>query len=154
MANDTDKLYDAVRGLPFSDEPGWDQLSTAQQQFVSMFVVEGQVFNGGFPQLYSNECDSYLPAALAGYRAIGAKPQVEIVEQVMAMVRDDPWSGPSDTWPDPDAEEPPPGSKTIEVFDDQWSALDGARLDRIKLWYLNAHPDDFRHPTRPGPTPP
>lgn len=151
MDHDTDKLYDAVRGLPLSDEPGWDQLSTAQQQFVSMSVVEGQVFNGGFHQVYFNDCHAFLPAALAGYRAIGAKPQAEIVELVLVMVRDDPWSGPPDIWPDPNAEEPPPGSKDIGVFDDQWSALDGARLDRLKLKHLNAHPDQFRHPTKPGP---
>lgn len=108
MDHDTDKVYDAVRGLPYPNEPGWDQLSTAQQQFVSMSVVEGQVFNGGFHQVYFNDCHAFLPAALAGYRAIGAKPQAEIVERVMAMVREDPWSGPPDIWPDPNAEERPP----------------------------------------------
>lgn len=154
MDHDTDKVYDTIDRLPGPEEPGWDRLTPSQQQFVSMSVVEGQVFNGGFHQVYFNDCHAFLPAALAGYRAIGAKPQAEIVERVMAMVRDDPWSGPPDIWPDPNAEERPPGSKDIGVFDQQWYALDLRELRRLKLDYLNAHPDDFRHPTKPGPNPP
>lgn len=154
MDHETDKVDQAIDRLPGPEEPGWDRLTPSQQQFICMSMIEGQVTNGGFPQLYSNECDSYLPAALAGYRAIDAKPQAEIVERVMAMVREDPWSGPSDTWPDPDAEQPPPGSKDIGVFDDPWYALDLRELHRIKLDYLKAHPNQFRHPTKPAPNPP
>ncbi|MFI4915147.1 MAG: DUF4375 domain-containing protein [Phycisphaerales bacterium JB060] len=154
MDHDTNKLYDAIDRLPGPEEPGWDRLTPSQQQLICMSMIEGQVTNGGFHQVYFNGYQQYLPLALAGYRAIGAKPQAEIVELVLAMVRDDPWSGPPDIWPDPDAEERPPGSRDIGVFDQQWYALDLRELRRLKLDYLNAHPDRFRHPSKLGPNPP
>src|SRR5690606_35459196 len=108
-----DKVDAALGPLPLMSQPGWDRLTPAQRWFVAMEVVEGQVGNGGFHAVYFNDCAGYLPLALAGYEAIGAAAQAEIVRSVLQTMKEDPWAGPPNTWPDPDAEDSPPGSKDI-----------------------------------------
>ena len=138
--NLADNVLDSI---VYPDNPKWDQLSAAQKQLVCMSIIEGQVTNGGFHQVYFNDCHQYLPLALDGYRAIGAKEHARIVEAVMAMVAEDPMTGPPEIWPDPHAPEPPEGSKEIGDFDRPWYALDAARLQWMKNWYIESHPDEF-----------
>lgn len=138
-----DKVDAALGALPLMSQPGWDSLTPTQQWFVAMEVVEGQVFNGGFHAVYYNDCAEYLPLALAGYEAIGATAQAEIVCSVLQTMRDDPWAGPPNTWPDPDAEDSPPGSKDIGEFDEPWEKLDTSVWD-LKAKYVDEHREEFR----------
>ena len=139
-------VQDIIDALPMPIDPGWDELTTAQQQLTCMFTIEGQVFNGGFHQVYYNNCHPYLPMALDGFRAIGATDYAEIVEQVMAMVAEDPRTGPPEIWPDPNAPDLPEGSKDIGDFDRLWYALDWHQMMRKIHAYIVSHPDEFPRP--------
>lgn len=138
-----ERINDAIGSLPNAGELGWDRLTDTQQRFVAMGVVEGQVTNGGFHAVYYNSCHEYLALAASGYQAIGAREQATIVQNVLTMMASDPWAGPPNTWPDPDAAEPPPGTKDIGEFDDQWYALDLNALDLLKARYIEDHPAEF-----------
>ncbi len=147
MTSPDPKLADTVLdALSYPDDPRWPTQNAAQQQLVCMSIVEGQVFNGGFHQVYFNDCHQYLPLALEGYRAIGAKDHARIVERVMAMVAEDPMTGPPEIWPDPDAPDRPESALNIGNFDDPWYALDAVRLRWLKSWYIERYPDKFPQP--------
>lgn len=126
-----------------AEEAGWERLTPAQQQFVAMNAVEGQITNGGFHAIYYNNCAAYLQLAMEGYETIGAKPQAELVRTVLAMMSEDRWAGPPETWPDPKAESPPSGSKDIGVLDEPWYALDLQALSSLKANFIEAHPETF-----------
>ncbi|MBX3410212.1 MAG: DUF4375 domain-containing protein [Phycisphaeraceae bacterium] len=129
--------------VPGPGEPGWDRLTRAEQWLVAMSIIEGQVTSGGFHAVYYNSCDGCLPLAIEGYDAIGAAAQKELLEKVVAMMAADPWAGPPNTWPEPDAPERPEGSGDIGVFDEAWYRLDLRRLDQRKLVHVTAHPERF-----------
>lgn len=46
-----------------------------------LYVVDGQVCNGGFLQLYENEYGPSVPLAVEGFRAIGREDLAELVEE-------------------------------------------------------------------------
>ena len=51
-------------------------------------MVECEIGNGGFGQLFDNGYDEYLEDAKAGYRVLGDEPSVALLERAEAM-RDD-----------------------------------------------------------------
>lgn len=143
MGNVRETIDAVMKSLPESDEPGWDRLTVSQQRFVAMNAVEGQVTNGGFHAVYYNRCQHYLTLAAAGYAAIGAHEQAGIVRNVLDTMHGNPWAGPPETWPDPNAAEPPKGGRNIEDFDDPWYRLDLGVLDARKAQYIETHTAGF-----------
>ena len=137
-------IVDQALRVPIASEAGWDDLRPEQQWLVGMMVIEGQVGNGGFHQVYFNRCADYLPLAIAGYKAIGASVQARILKEVMEMVAADPWAGPRDIWPDPDADESPPGSGDIGDFEEEWYRHDTIEVHNLKIRYIQNHPEAFK----------
>lgn len=138
-----ERLDAVLKGLPGPDEPRWYRLTQAQQWLVAMETIEGQVTNGGFHSVYYNQCQQHLSLAAAGYEAIGAHSQATIIRQVLETMANDPWAGPPETWPDPNAPAPPRGAKDIGTFDDPWYALDLEALGHTKMKYVDGHPELF-----------
>jgi hypothetical protein len=135
-----------IGDLPLAHEPGWERLTSIQQQFVAMRTIEGMVGNGGWHAVYYNACADYLPLAASGYELIGALEQARICGDVLSTIDSDPWAGPPNTWPDPNANEAPMGSKDIGDFDDPWYALDLAELASRKAAFIGANRPEFRDP--------
>jgi hypothetical protein len=77
-------------------EPAWERLNAThgqaeehrvfhslppqEQWLVALFVVDAQIVNGGFSQLYCNEMGWMAPAAAVGLHAIGLNEAAEMVE--------------------------------------------------------------------------
>jgi len=124
--------YDSVRRL----SPGLTMLWSTD-------VVDGEIRNGGFNQLFWNRYDLYAADAIEGFRLIGAEEHARLVEDALKLF---------------EAErprlEPFYAEGTLEAFsqsceqtgldrlDDQWlfQALD---FRPKRLSYIRAHPDEF-----------
>lgn len=125
---------------------------------MSMLVVEGMIGNGGFHALWYNHVDGFLPAAIEGYEAIGLPQLGALLRRAVEMVAADPYAGPRDIWPDPDAEERPEGRPDIGDLEDEWYPLERSlmdAIDRAKADLVRTRPEVFEVMGRvedpPGP---
>ena len=145
MDSDLDIIDKACHPFPFIDidDDEWPKLTEVQQQFISIMIISGQVFSGGFHAVYYNNCARYMPLALRGLERIGAEAEADIVRMVVRVMESDPWAGPPETWPNPDQQEPPPGAGDIGEYDDPWYALDMIAMWRRMATFITAHPDQF-----------
>lgn len=135
---------EATRQLPSPWDAEWRNAAHIPKCFASMESVEGQVTNGGFHAVLYNGCAHLLPLALDGYRAIGALAQASLLDRVMDCIQTDPWCGPPETWPEPEAESPPQGSRDLSEFDDEWFALDLGALYELKVQYFRRNVEAFQ----------
>ena len=58
-----------------------EQLSKGQQAIYSIWIVEGEVNNGGFNQLYFNGYESIAKLAEAGFKSVGADKYADLTKR-------------------------------------------------------------------------
>lgn len=141
---------DALR--PFAVQSDWrdaasmDALPQPVRWLAAMSTVEGMIGNGGFHALWYNRVDGFIPAAIEGYGAIGLPQLGALLRRAVEMVAADPYAGPRDLGPDPDAEERPEGYPDIGDLEDEWYPLERSlmdAMDRAKAALVRSRPDVF-----------
>ena len=107
-------------------------LFTPVGHLLAVHWCNSEICNGGFCQFFENSTGVLAPEALAGYRAIGATPCAELLEQAMEFLGN-PYprskSARQELLPDIDDE---PNLNPFEKLDDQYfDAKDGDGLYMI-----------------------
>jgi len=76
-------IYEHVFGR--ADQIGYGNLTEPEKVFYCIWILEGQVNNGGLDQYYFNSSGDYAADAVASLDAIGAKHTANLVRQANAM---------------------------------------------------------------------
>ena len=76
-------------------ELGFSALRPSEQVFYAIWVLEGEVNNGGFDQYFSNSSGEHARDALTALRTIGASSAFDIAQAAFALFGP---SGPSTDW--------------------------------------------------------
>jgi len=98
-----------------ANSPLFAALTEEEQDFTCMWAVESQVFNGGFCQVYFNNCGWCMRFAKRGYTRLGMSQHAALVERAMHIVKC------AIARRDFDAEQPP---AELEELDDPWYRID------------------------------
>lgn len=64
----------------------FDELPDGLRIIWATWIVEADVLNGGFNQLYWNSTGAYAPAAAEAYRLLGVVEAAEVVEQSLEIL--------------------------------------------------------------------
>jgi hypothetical protein len=86
------KEYDPFRELwkslvkRSSNDPSLAQLSSEEQRYFAVNLLEGEVYNGGFDQFFSNSAGDYYHLAVTGLEEIGASSSLAIVKEAAETV--------------------------------------------------------------------
>ncbi|MGZ9586696.1 DMP19 family protein [Paenibacillus marinisediminis] len=65
---------------------GWDKLTPQEQEIVALWLLEADVYNGGFLQFFCNWGEGAYIHALRALQAIGAVHALEIVQSGYACI--------------------------------------------------------------------
>ncbi len=63
--------------------------SGADQEATLLNLLEGDISNGGFLQLYENKGDRFIQKGIALLRKIGSRSTLRLVEQALEVIRDE-----------------------------------------------------------------
>lgn len=63
-----------------NNEPGFNYLSSANQCYFSVGLLDGEVYNGGFDQYFSNSSADFYDFALKGLAEMGAVESYRLLE--------------------------------------------------------------------------
>lgn len=86
------KKYDPFRELwkslveRSSNDRSLRQLSNEEQRYFAVSLLEGEVYNGGFDQFFSNSSGDYYRLAVAGLEDIGASSALGLVREAADTV--------------------------------------------------------------------
>lgn len=85
------KAYDPFRELwkslvERSSDGSLARLSADEQRYFAVSLLEGEVFNGGFEQFFSNSSGDYYHLAVAGMEEIGALSALTIAKEAAEAV--------------------------------------------------------------------
>jgi hypothetical protein len=127
LAQEAEVLDDATRG---------------QAAIYALWVVDGEVNNGGFEQFFFNSSGALMDEAIAGADLVGARAQGRILRQAASVY-------PGGDVPE-DREErdrilqslAASAERTLGSLDGRWYAGD-RELERRMVAYVEAHPDEF-----------
>lgn len=138
-----------VHRKQLSDHDEFAKLSRGAQIVAAMELVEGEVANGGFSQLFWNNWEVYqwlIPLAIQAYADVGAAEQAEALRKALAVFESHKevfvdirfHRGLSsmknfDVWQE--------AAQGIFVPKDQWPFEEYAALAKLKGAYLRSHPD-------------
>jgi hypothetical protein len=81
------KAYDPFRELwkslveRISNDGSLAKLSNGEQKYLAVSLLEGEVYNGGFDQYFSNSSGDYYHLAVAGLEELGASNSLTIVKE-------------------------------------------------------------------------
>lgn len=64
---------------------GFGELLSAEQQYIALFWLKGEIMNGGFHQYFTNNSGDLAPLALQGLNAIGAIESLKILGEALAI---------------------------------------------------------------------
>jgi len=76
-----DKVFARLKNV------GFDGLRDAEKVFVCVWVLKGQVDNGGFDQFFFNSSGEYSVEAVSAFEKIGATKIAEIIQQANGMFK-------------------------------------------------------------------
>lgn len=137
-----DELIRLVNAVPIDKQASYVRtLSTGMRMVWGVFMVDGEVNNGGFNQFFWNSSCEYVNEARDGFRLIGAFEHARLVDEAVERF-------------DQHAQTLRPYYErgTIEAFsesykentftdlDDRYFELDSAPL---QISYIRANPDEF-----------
>ena len=84
-----DAVFERVSGRIQGEPSTWHQqlasLGSGPSMVYATRVVEGEVFNGGFNQLFFNSSRGAVCDAVAGYRLIGADRHADLVDEAIKV---------------------------------------------------------------------
>lgn len=116
-------------------------LSQGRRMLWGVFIVDGEVNNGGFNQFFWNDSHEYLPEAREGLRLIGAHEQLELLDEAVRRFERE-----------FDRLRPYYQTNTIESFSESYSEDLFADLDdryfeldthALQEAYIRSHIDEF-----------
>ena len=67
-------------------DPNLGGFSPAQRQYFAVGLLEGDVYNGGFDQFFSNSSGAYYADAVAGLKALEAENALKILHDAAKLV--------------------------------------------------------------------
>ena len=103
------------------------KLSTGQQAHYSVWIVEGEVNNGGFYQFYQNLNGQFAPMAIEGFKAFGAFKHAELMEKAHKL-----------------ADSFESGINGLPDLNSIFYLLDKEEnLDKLRIYYIRHHIDQF-----------
>jgi hypothetical protein len=147
-ANQVDRLvFEAlVERISALDDDGEhelvNQLSPGQKMVWATDIVDGEIQNGGFNQVFWNHADRYAQEAIEGFRLIGAEEHAALVQEGLVLFEKE-WH----------KLEPFYAARTLKAFsesyahtesdglDKRWSKLPDFRAKRTA--YIRRHLDEF-----------
>lgn len=128
---DADAIAGALQALP-----------AGQRALVAIYVLTGEVNNGGFNQFFFNKNGNFAEEALGGFRLIGALGHAEVVEAAMERVLNE-IGALRHYWSEGTLEafSKSYGHTTLGELDERFYALE----DPYELLdaYMRTHPEDF-----------
>lgn len=69
-------------------EAGFEGLAEAEKKYFAVCCLEGEVYNGGFDQFFSNSSGSYFPYAVAGLQELRAERALELLRRAKQVLFD------------------------------------------------------------------
>jgi Domain of unknown function (DUF4375) len=72
----------------YKTETGFEGLSEPEKKYFAVCYLEGEVYNGGFDQFFSNSSGDYFKYALAGLEDIGAERALELLRRAKQVLFD------------------------------------------------------------------
>lgn len=124
-------------GTKEAGSPHFAELTEQEQEFVCMWAVESQVFNGGFCQVYFNGYGWCVEYALRGYTRLGMTLHAELVARAIEIVTH------ATECEGFDPQIPP---EALEALDDPWYAMDDtASIYGPKAAFVRKNPACFPH---------
>lgn len=137
-----DELVRIVDALPLEEQPAFVRsLSPGKRMVWGVFLVDGEVSNGGFNQYFWNGSGAYAQEARDGFRLIGADPQVKLLDEAVARFEEH--VGALTPFYEQGSMEAFSESYEQDVFgdlDERYWELDTASPQAA---YIRAHPDEF-----------
>lgn len=85
----SDLFSESDRLFATAEREGWDSLSEKEADFLSIWLLEADVNNGGFHQYYSNSWSARALRAAEALRRIGAGRAAAIVEEANRLFGDE-----------------------------------------------------------------
>jgi hypothetical protein len=64
----------------------FDELSVEEREVISLFWLEGEIFNGGLDQYFHNSSGDLAPYAISGLRRIGARQTLALFESAIGKL--------------------------------------------------------------------
>lgn len=100
------KTYDPVHELwkslveRCSSEPSLRDWSDQERNYFSVYLLEGEIYNGGFDQYFHNSSGDYYRYALSGLEEIGASYSLTILREATELLfgNDGPSADQADRW--------------------------------------------------------
>jgi Domain of unknown function (DUF4375) len=113
-----------------------------QRAIYSLNVVDREVNNGGFHQLFSNSSGALTCAAQSGAELIGATAQADILREAAALFPDAAVPEDRDQRNRALDDLPSEADAKLSSLDDRW--YDGDRdLEKLMVHYIEEHPEEF-----------
>lgn len=72
----------------YKTETGFEGLSEPEKKYFAICCLEGEVYNGGFDQFFSNSSGSYFQYALAGLEDLRAERALELLRRAKQVLFD------------------------------------------------------------------
>jgi hypothetical protein len=125
-----DEQFDEALWFSMYDEVGsaadLERYAPGVRGYFAIKMVEDEVANGGFAQVFENGVDEYFPAARAGYVILGDRASAELLDRAAAAADD------TDVLNELDESlDDPPWNGNVP-----WSVA-------ARVAYARAHPDEF-----------
>ena len=117
-------------------------LTPGQRALWALWVVDGEVANGGFEQFFFNSSGSLMDESIDSAERVGADHHAQILRQAAALYPN------SEVPEDRDERErllqsfPKSADRTLRALADRWYARDG-ELEQKMVAYVEGHPDEF-----------
>jgi hypothetical protein len=141
------RRYDALLERPgLSDDEDIRQLPAGDRALYVLWVVDGEINNGGLSQYLSNTTATLHDEAVASARLIGAVRTAALLERLSGVL------GVADVPEDPDelqqlAERLTPAQDAeLGELDEEWYAGISVEIERRLIRYVREHPDAFSNP--------
>ena len=142
------RRYDALLERPglFEDEDALQQLPAGDRALYVLWVVDGEINNGGFSQYLYNTTATLHDEAVASARLIGAVRTAALLERLPGVL------GVADVPENPDelqqvAERLAPAQEAeLGELDEEWFAAISVEIERRLIRYVREHPDAFSNP--------
>lgn len=134
QADDDQQDAKIMRVFERFDALGWESLSQEQQNAAAVWMLLGEVSNGGWAQFFDNSSGDYWRAALVGLEAIGATDMLDMLRKMVAAFGPD---GPSDHLDERNRQVmqlTPATEALIEQLDRAFLSIDDEVLRRLRRY--------------------
>jgi len=122
-------------------------LTPGQQAVYVTYIVDGEVFNGGFNQFYFNSSGEFADMSEQAYRTLGANRYADLVHRANVLydsIKDDLGKyddGTIESFSESNKDNP------LNLLDDEFYQIDTIEvLSRLRIKYIREHVNEFAKP--------